>query len=856
MNPSDSPFRLPGDPGESASPDIRQSFPPLPVKGFAGASPGRETGNELRPESKQRGFRVTGLGDAVPEGGAKPAPVAAPISMPVEACAIEPGKAEADGDSGVRRSLSVDGPVEALTEASSTTSLPPGLPRPTAVDSAAEEGIDLLRLPGNGFSLWTACCGDSAEFVAAGDAPLQLPGEAFTVWLPDRQLVLTAGLGFTVWLPGQPFSQAQADSAKVFPAEETLAANAVEGPEARKPPGAVEPAAPVQEVAARPIETVQVFAGAGDVAEQLEMGSAELRPRRKGGGANLLRWAALFFLVAVGVTFFTLRAELQDVRGELTRQAGEIRQLSGESRQLESRLQDRAERNRQLLADVDRLEELLDETRGSLDSMTRARNVLTVQLEELEVSLRTAAARHELEKTALQSRVADLDSANSTLHSDIEAQGRVLAEVQATLAAAGQELKARDQRIAGLESERDRLASQGQEDDQRIAALESALDGVRRAMVRGEEVSAMEFAALGAENGVLRRALNGEIDAVLGWRQQGRTSELRLAALTRERDELAPRLGSAPDAGELAGLRRQLNEVESANAALRASLETGQVKLTGLEVSLQEAAQKLQTATADRESLREENSALVAQVDSLNRDLDAVESRNSEEKTFLRRRIVALSTENRRLTDAARTENAVRLEAASQDKTPTEDREEPEAVKDEDEKEEEPDVRDVDDPGFPPQALLRENEELRETVVTLEGAVRAVLAEGEERLSSGRQETMTLRQEGAQLGQMLRDRTSRIAALQTELETARTQLEEASRAAALVNDLREEAGHLRRQVGELESGVQEREDRIAFLDVEYASLRRTALELQELLSREHEVNEELAEYVGKLRGEV
>ncbi|HUF62864.1 MAG TPA: hypothetical protein VMN36_12370, partial [Verrucomicrobiales bacterium] len=46
------------------------------------------------------------------------------------------------------------------------------------------------------------------------------------------------------------------------------------------------------------------------------------------------------------------------------------------------------------------------------------------------------------------------------------------------------------------------------------------------------------------------------------------------------------------------------------------------------------------------------------------------------------------------------------------------------------------------------------------------------------------------------------------------------------------------------------------EDRIAFLDVEYASLRRTALELQELLSREHEVNEELAEYVGKLRGEV
>ncbi len=853
MNPSDTPFPSPGEPGESPSPDFRHDFPSVPFKGFAGAAAGREIGNELRPESKQRGFRVTGLGEPDPKGESKAEPVFASAASSAQAGAGGGWEPEAGEDSCVRRSLTVESLAQSVSEGTLQDTLPSAAPLPTAVGSASDEA-GLLRLPGNGFSLWTSRRGDSEQFASASAALLHLPSEAFTVWLPDRRLLETAGLGFAVWLPGQAYLQSVANLASVFRPEEPVAPGVEEGAGGISQ-SEVEPVAlEEQGGATEPTETVSVFSGA--VVEQVERGKAEPGRRQKGGGSNLLRWAALFFVVAAGVTFLTLRAELRDVRGELTRQAGEIRQLSGESSQLQTRLQERAERNRQLLGDVDRLENLLVETRGSLDVMTRARDVLTVQFEELETTLRTAAARHEQERTALQGRVADLDSANLSLHSDIEEQGRMLAEVQASLVAAGEELRERDQRIEGLEAERASLTSRAQEDSQRMAAMEHALESVRSAMARGEAVSAAEFAALGAESGALRRALNGEIDAVLDWREQDRTSGLRLVALTRERDELAERLAAAPADGEFAALRRRLDEVESANTVLRESLHDSQVTLTGLEESLREAGQKLQEATADREKLRNDNSALVAQVDSLNRDLDAVESRNSEEKTVLRRRIVALSTENRRLTDAVRGETAVRPEAASQDKKPAEDREEPEAVKDEDEREEAPAVRDADDPGFPVQAVLRENEELRDTVAALEGTVSAVLAEGEERINLGRKETVFLQQERAQLSQMLRERTNRMAALQTELETAQTHLEEATRAVALVDDLRHEAGHLRRQVGELQSGVQEREDRIAFLDEEYASLRRTAVELQELLSREHEVNEELAAYVGRLRGEV
>ncbi|HUF63394.1 MAG TPA: hypothetical protein VMN36_15065 [Verrucomicrobiales bacterium] len=458
--------------------------------------------------------------------------------------------------------------------------------------SGGEGGSTLLRLPGNGFSIWLreltgqklpstpdpstlrstlaprtpVKAALKKEIAPAAPAkPLHLPGDGFTVWT-KQEAALTEGV---IRLPGSAFT--------VW----TQPAAAAAGSLAPVEPVPIE-ASRVHEPAVEPVKSAKVVFHDDD---------DDYAPRKKGlmgrvlGKLSFLQWAALLLFLFLLWGFLSRGTQVEKWTGLAQRYEGEKNMLRTEKEQLTDDLISTRGEVSSKVREIENLTASFNSRREALEGEVRT---LEGEVEKLQGEMVAQEEQWQEKmtvltdaKTAVEKTLADQTASWEKSRGDYESEAESLKNRVVELGKAGEELSAKlaaaEQVVAGLGDENSALKKN-------TADLQESLAS---ALSFGEEREGewkKKLAAAAEESGVTRTLQTQLANAEIAYRKSAEDNESlrgRVAELEKALEEAAT-AGKAGD-DRASGLEEQLQGIASVRDQLIDELRLKNDEITRLE---------------------------------------------------------------------------------------------------------------------------------------------------------------------------------------------------------------------------------------------------------------------------------
>ena len=382
-----------------------------------------------------------------------------------------------------------------------------------------------------------------------------------------------------------------------------------------------------------------------------------LRKAAAGSDSSLVAVCGLLALAAV-VAFLGNKKDLDQARGDIAGLQTHMASLQGERDELHEGLNALNEQkdilsenleavrtdNARLGKNLETLRGNLTATRGELKAVTRRRDQLTLELQDLNDSLEKTIAAHQSEKSGLNGRLMVLAEENSSLKELIEGQKGSLAEVRTRLVETENRLRdamteagvARE-KAATLDQTRLALESDLATENRKSQDLEARIQEQAR-ILAAHDVDALEkeVATLREENKSLKSALHNEKERLAQVERQLDEAHQTIVALEREKEELVAERGEMQ--GQLAAANSEIEQLQSLRTRGNARVEARAAKLeeknTSLAAELEDLRKHLSSAAASQGHLKTRNSELEATVSSLNSKLSEAleESRRRQDQ--------------------------------------------------------------------------------------------------------------------------------------------------------------------------------------------------------------------------------